>query len=110
MQSLQVLSLVRTRLEHEALAAVLGSLTTLTTLKLAWYTSSPSVCASCISLEQPSWLTYALQCHASVHTLRNSPVGSLNSVQILAEDASSYSCSQGCMGDPWDASGEGAAV
>ena len=60
MQSLQVLSLVRTRLEHEALAAVLGSLTTLTTLKLAWCASSPSACSSCDSLEQPFWLTYTL--------------------------------------------------
>ena len=76
MQSLQVLSLVRTRLEHEALAAVLGSLTTLTTLKLAWYTSSPNVCSSCYSLEPNSWPTFAVQCHASASVLHSSPVGS----------------------------------
>ena len=36
MQQLQMLSLARTRLAHVSLAAVVGSLTTLTTLSLAW--------------------------------------------------------------------------
>ena len=100
MQSLQVLSLVRTRLEHEALAAVLGSLTTLTTLKLAWCTSSPSVCAACDGIQQSPWLTHVWQRHASVHVLCTSLWALLDCVQVLAEAASSYFHIEGCMGEP----------
>ena len=54
MQSLQMLSLIRTHLKHEALAAVLGSLTTLTTLKLAWYTCLLRVVDLCGSIQRVS--------------------------------------------------------
>ncbi len=91
MQSLQVLSLVRTRQEHEALAAVLGSLTMLTTLKLAWCASSPSVCAPCDSTS--SLPGYYMVCNPMPLCMRSATAlwGLLDSVHILAEAASSRS-------------------
>lgn len=74
MQNLQTLSLARTRLEHDSMAAVLANLTALTTLSLGWCAPPLLSHPECteMGLVRCAWgMAQWLQCWATPNRLPN---------------------------------------